>query len=201
MASDILAIGMDHYFDQEPMQVHALKTSNTEMIAIFKQAKVLLFSNAAILLSTLALCPPWTWLMVTVFFGPAFVWDFKLLIFGGQRHQKKQEQSNQKAEEKAFSIKRIPGMKAVLIGIIRGCVLWPHPSYPRLTVSRFSCGTFAVVNSVLARSIPAAANNPSIWNPIQIIVWSTINRACHAVRRTGFVVLRDPALTMSAPCR
>ena len=45
VASDILAIGMDHYFDQAPMLSYALKTGNSEMTAIFKQAKVLLFSN------------------------------------------------------------------------------------------------------------------------------------------------------------
>ncbi len=113
---------MDHYFDQEPMQLYALKTGNSEMTAIFKQAKVLLFSSAALLLFALAVSPPWTWLMVTIFFGPAFIWDFKLLIFGGKRQQKKARQSDEKPAQKAFSIKRIPGMKAVLIGIIRGCV-------------------------------------------------------------------------------
>ncbi|RDX54494.1 hypothetical protein OH76DRAFT_1341061 [Lentinus brumalis] len=163
VASDILAIGMDHYFDQEPMQLYALKTGNSEMTAIFKQAKVLLFSSAALLLFALAVSPPWTWLMVTIFFGPAFIWDFKLLIFGGKRQQKKARQSDEKPAQKAFSIKRIPGMKAVLIGIIRGC------------------GTFAIVNSILARSLPVASSGPSIWNPTQIIIWSTINRACHAV--------------------
>ncbi|KAI0717388.1 hypothetical protein C8T65DRAFT_737973 [Cerioporus squamosus] len=164
VASDILAIGMDHYFDQEPMQLYAQKTGNSELTAIFKQAKVLLFTSAALLLFALAVSPPWTWLMVTIFFGPAFVWDFKLLIFGGKRQQKtKQQSADEKPAKKAFSIKRIPGMKAVLIGIIRGC------------------GTFAIVNSILAHSVPTASSGPSIWNPTQIIIWSTINRACHAV--------------------
>ncbi|TBU51453.1 hypothetical protein BD310DRAFT_834326 [Dichomitus squalens] len=159
VASDILAIGMDHYFDQAPMLSYAFKTSNSEMVAIFRQAKMLLYSNAALLLLALSLSPPLTWAMVTVFFGPAFVWDFKLFVFGGT--QKKTVEK--KAPKNAFTIKRIPGMKAILIGVIRGC------------------GTFAIVNSILARSFSAAPAGPSIWNPTQIIVWSTINRACHAV--------------------
>ncbi|RPD65484.1 hypothetical protein L226DRAFT_543270 [Lentinus tigrinus ALCF2SS1-7] len=164
VASDILAIGMDHYFDQEPMQMYALKTGNSEITAIFKQAKVLLLSNAALLLFTLALCPPWTTLMVIIFFGPAFIWDFKLLIFGGKGSQKKTKQSNEKPGKKFLSVKRIPGMKALLTGIIRGC------------------GTFAVVNAVLARAHPVVSNGPGgMWNPTQILIWSTINRTCHAV--------------------
>ena len=104
--------------------MHALKTSNTEMIAIFKQAKVLLYSNAVLLALALALSPPWTWAMVAIFFGPAFVWDFKLFMFGGRRQQKKPEEKKVKGagEKHAFTIKRIPGMKAVLIGVIRGYV-------------------------------------------------------------------------------
>ena len=125
VASDILAIGMDHYFDQAPMLSYALKTGNSEMTAIFKQAKVLLFSNAALLFLALALSPPWTWAMVTIFFGPAFVWDFKLFVFGGRRQMKKKLETAPDTTQKsggkpAFTIKRIPGMKAILIGIIRG---------------------------------------------------------------------------------
>ncbi|KAH9920003.1 uncharacterized protein BXZ73DRAFT_80238 [Epithele typhae] len=150
VASDILAIGMDHYFDQAPMLSYALKTGNSEMTSIFRQAKMLLYSNALLLLLALAVSPPWTWAMVAIFFGPAFVWDFKLFVFGGQKKPKKsvseeaQKPKPKSSDKPAFTIKRIPGMKAVLIGIIRGRA------------------------------------GPNIWNPTQIIVWSTINRAAHA---------------------
>ena len=119
---------MDHYFDQEPMQAYALKTGNSEMTAVFKQAKVLLLSNAVLLALALALSPPWTWAMVAIFFGPAFVWDFKLFVFGGKREPKKKVEKGpaSSGEKHAFTIKRIPGMKAVLIGIIRGYVRGIH---------------------------------------------------------------------------
>ena len=120
MASDILAIGMDHYFDQAPMLAYALKTGNSEMMSIFRQAQMLLYSNAALLLFALALSPPSTWVMVTIFFGPAFVWDFKLFVFGGKQQKKITEEKKDLPGKKTFSIKRIPGMKAILIGVIRG---------------------------------------------------------------------------------
>ncbi len=120
MASDILAIGMDHYFDQAPMLSYALKTGDSEMTAIFRQAKVLLFSSAGVLLFALALSPPSTWMMVTVFFGPAFVWDFRLFVSGGKRQKTKTAAEQKDSGKRAFTIKRIPGMKAILIGVIRG---------------------------------------------------------------------------------
>ena len=120
VASDILAIGMDHYFDQASMLSYALKTGNSELATIFRQAKVLLFSNAGLLLFALTLSPPSTWVMVTIFFGPAFVWDFKLFVFSGKKHKKTTEKKKVSPGKKAFSIKRIPGMKAILVGVIRG---------------------------------------------------------------------------------
>ena len=120
VASDILAIGMDHYFDQAPTLSYALKTGDSELATIFRQAKVLLFSNAGLLLFALALSPPSTWVMVTIFFGPAFVWDFKLFVFGGKQYKTTTEKKKDSPGKKAFSIKRIPGMKAILIGVIRG---------------------------------------------------------------------------------
>ena len=126
MASDILAIGMDHYFDQAPMLAYALKTGNSEMMSIFRQAQMLLYSNAALLLFALALSPPSTWVMVTIFFGPAFVWDFKLFVFGGGKPKEKKVQEKKVPEKNAFTIKRIPGMKAILIGVIRGYVCFHY---------------------------------------------------------------------------
>ncbi|RDX54510.1 hypothetical protein OH76DRAFT_1430012 [Lentinus brumalis] len=160
VSSDILAIGLDHYFDQKPMQLYALKTENREMTAIFNQAKLLLVTSAILLLFALASSPAWTCVMVTVFLAPALLWDFRLFTFGDKRQRKHNWRSDDSSGRNAFSIKRIPGMKAVIIGIIRGC------------------GTFAVVNSILTHS---TSSDPSIWDPTQIIIWSTINRACHAV--------------------
>ncbi|OBZ78271.1 hypothetical protein A0H81_01920 [Grifola frondosa] len=159
VASDILAIGIDHYFDQAAMLSYALKTGNREMASIFTQARVLLFSNAALLFIALALSPPWTWAMVVIFFGPAFVWDFRLFAFGPRLRKEKRKDE----QKKEFTIKRVPGMKAVFIGVIRGC------------------GTFAIVNSILSHSMSDSSSATELWSPVQIILWSTINRACHAV--------------------
>jgi len=169
VASDILAIGLDHYFDQADSMKYAEKTGNREMGSVFTQARALLFSSVALLMIAMILSPPSTWLMVAIFFGPAFVWDFKLFVFGGSKKAKKTGAPPAKTDQKknAFTIKRIPGMKAIMIGVIRGC------------------GTFAVVNSVLSKTIPQSAPvvaaSAAMWSPSQIIIWSTINRACHAV--------------------
>lgn len=111
---------MDHYFDQAAMLMYAKKTGNREMNSVFNQARALLFTNAVLLLVALVLSPPLTWAMVAIFFGPAFVWDFKLFAYG----QSPKTNIDGKADKskKTFTIKRIPGMKAVLIGIIRGFV-------------------------------------------------------------------------------
>lgn len=122
VTGDILAIGLDHYFDQKPMQVYAMKSGNREMTTIFKQAKHLLLWSTALLIVALALSPPWTWVMCSIFLAPALLWDFKLFVSGGKRQRKQDRQSDERTEKKAYSIKRIPGMKAIIIGIIRGYV-------------------------------------------------------------------------------
>ncbi|TFK78539.1 hypothetical protein K466DRAFT_668406 [Polyporus arcularius HHB13444] len=159
VSSDILAIGMDHYFDQAPMLTHALKTGNAQMRTIFRKAKVLLLSSASLLIFALTLSPPSTWAMVSIFFGPAFVWDFNLFMMGGRQRGSPKTTT----QKKAFRIKRIPGTKALLIGVIRGC------------------GTFYIVRSVLGELSSSQGHNLDVWNPSQIVIWSTINRACHAV--------------------
>ncbi|RPD58888.1 hypothetical protein L226DRAFT_515361 [Lentinus tigrinus ALCF2SS1-7] len=157
VSSDILAIGMDHYFDQAPMHSYALETHNAQMRTVFRKAKVLLLSSASLLVFSLIMSPLSTWMMVAIFFGPAFVWDFNLFMMGGRQR----DSPKTTTQKKAFTIKRIPGTKAILIGIIRGC------------------GTFAIVRSVLGMTSPSHSH--SVWTPAQIVIWSTINRACHAV--------------------
>ena len=116
VSSDILAIGMDHYFDQAPMLEYALKAHHVQMRTVFRKAKVLLLSSASLLVFALTVSPPSAWAMVALFFGPAFVWDFNLFMMGGRQRGSPKTT----VQKKGFTIKRIPGTKAVLIGVIRG---------------------------------------------------------------------------------
>ncbi|KAG2129308.1 hypothetical protein BD769DRAFT_1455608 [Suillus cothurnatus] len=101
-------------------------------------------------------CPISTLLTTAAFVAPALLWTtpisfnkFALILrhlLGRFRRDKHQPS----ASAPVLVIKRIPGMKAIFNGIIRGC------------------GIYTVVLSVLS-------------GVVQLIVWSTVNRSCHAI--------------------
>ncbi|KAG2111890.1 hypothetical protein BD769DRAFT_1364710, partial [Suillus cothurnatus] len=59
-------------------------------------------------------------------------------------------------------IKRVPGMKAIFDGIIRGY------------------GLFLVVHSTFQLSWQSVNNAPP-WTIIETVIWSTVNRTCHCI--------------------
>ncbi|OCH86644.1 hypothetical protein OBBRIDRAFT_689371, partial [Obba rivulosa] len=163
--SDIIAMSMDHYFDHIPSLAAARKIGDITTVSTFTQARILLATSVALLFTTLLLSPPLTWAAVVLFFGPAFIWNFDLskpsslrgdISVGGER-------KTERGHRGRFSVKRIPGMKAVLDGVIRGG------------------GIFAVNYSMHARAAPRITGSPQIWSARQIVIWSTINHICHSV--------------------
>lgn len=139
-------MGLDHYKDHTSQRLLAQHSGDTDIILAFSWAHKFLLLNAIVLLATLASSGIKTIILTAIFVIPALLWNTPIGTYGLSR--------------RTLIIKRIPGLKAVLVGVIRGC------------------GTFLVVRSVLP--------NPSIqwqgqWSPMQIVVWTTLNRTCHAV--------------------
>ncbi|KAF8884285.1 hypothetical protein CPB84DRAFT_1685923 [Gymnopilus junonius] len=162
VASDIVTIGLDHYNDQASSLECAKQTANNNVLNLFSRAKMLLIVSAVLLLAALSLCPPATWAITACFVTPALLWD-TTLFYWRTPVRRNREKKNDDAK-RGFVIKRIPGMKAIFIGIIRGC------------------GTYAVVRSILSNSTSIGGTGSSgPWSPHEIVIWSTINRACHAV--------------------
>ncbi|KAG1732970.1 hypothetical protein EDB19DRAFT_1732357 [Suillus lakei] len=165
VTSDILAMGADHLKDKE----EEFKNANDPRIASwFVYARTFLTASAVLLALALSQCPISTLLTTAVFVAPALLWttpiSFKkfglisrhLGRFGKDKHQPS-------TSAPTLVIKRIPGMKAIFNGIIRGC------------------GIYTVVLSVLSGSGNLTDTLPSPWSVIQLIVWSTVNRSCHAI--------------------
>ncbi|KAG0694859.1 hypothetical protein DFH29DRAFT_1083630 [Suillus ampliporus] len=168
--SDILAIGGDHLKDREDeFSSHHKNANDRHLTSWFGYARTFLTVSAVLLALALLLCPISTLFTTAVFAVPAFLWTtpidlkrFGLIlkrligISGEKEHQPPTSAS-------ALVIKRIPGMKAIFNGIIRGC------------------GTYIVVLTVLSGSGSLTNVLPSPWSSVQLIVWSTVNRTCHAV--------------------
>ncbi|KAG1753492.1 hypothetical protein EDB19DRAFT_1669549 [Suillus lakei] len=107
---------------------------------------------------------------LALFAAPAFLWATPLEFgwigtvlkrFTRTNYDQEAEYDSPKSNE-PFIIKRVPGMKAIFDGIIRGC------------------GTFFVVHSTLQLSWNSA-HNALPWTIIETIVWSTVNRTCHCI--------------------
>jgi len=162
ISSDILAIGMDHYFDYRPSLKLATETADNAVLGVFNCALFMLISSAVVLAVALLCSPPLTWAMVAILFGPAFIWDLDLLYIFRSLWPNNTWLSD---GQKKLSVKRIPGIKGLLIGIIRGG------------------GTFAVVYSVLTplASASGAVAHSQMWTTKQIVIWSIVNRGCHSV--------------------
>ncbi|OCH87209.1 hypothetical protein OBBRIDRAFT_782023 [Obba rivulosa] len=166
ITSDILAVGMDHYFDYGSSLVFARAAGDAAMMSTFAQARILLVFSTVLFIVALSCSPLLTWVAVATFFGPAFLWDVDLVQLFCRLNVKYLDKSYVKKpnDRTKLSIKRIPWIKALLDGVIRGC------------------GTFAVVYSILASTAPARVYADwQMWTASEIIVWSTLNRACHSV--------------------
>ncbi|KAG1871514.1 hypothetical protein F4604DRAFT_1583304 [Suillus subluteus] len=170
VTSDILAMGADHLKDkEEEFSSDCNNTNNPRLASWFIYARTFLATSAALLALALSQCPISTLLTTAAFVAPALLWTtpisftkFALIsrcllgMFGGDKHQPS-------TSAPVLVIKRIPGMKAIFNGIIRGC------------------GIYAVVLSVLSGSGNLTNTLPSPWSVVQLIVWSTVNRSCHAI--------------------
>ncbi|KAG0699996.1 hypothetical protein DFH29DRAFT_854073 [Suillus ampliporus] len=167
VTADILAIGADHLKDQEEEFASNHNNAKDQRLAsLFTCARTFLTISAVFLALALFLCPISTLLTTAAFVVPALFWTtpinlpkFGLILKRLIRISERQPPTS----ASTLVIKRIPGMKAIFNGIIRGC------------------GTYAVVLTVLSGS--GSLNNalPSPWTGVQLIVWSTVSRTCHAI--------------------
>ncbi|KAG2078516.1 hypothetical protein BDR04DRAFT_1086912 [Suillus decipiens] len=134
-SSDILAMGADHLKDkEEEFSSDRNNVNDPRLASWFIYARTFLTANTRFALISKRL----------------------LKKFGRDKHQPY-------TSAPVFVIKRIPGMKAIFNGIIRGC------------------GIYTVVFSVLSGSGNLTNTLPSPWSVAQLIVWSTVNRTCHAI--------------------
>ncbi|KIK38329.1 hypothetical protein CY34DRAFT_15116 [Suillus luteus UH-Slu-Lm8-n1] len=170
VTSDILAMGADHLKDKEEEFSSDCNNANDPRLASwFVYARTFLTASAVLLALALSQCPISTLLTTATFVLPALLWTtpisfnkFGLISrrllgrFGGNNHQPPL------ASAHTLVIKRIPGMKAIFNGIIRGY------------------GIYTIVRSVLSGSGNLTTTLPSPWSFVQLIVWSTVNRSCHA---------------------
>ncbi|KAG0703672.1 hypothetical protein DFH29DRAFT_850074 [Suillus ampliporus] len=169
---DIIAIIIDHLMDQEEAVAAAGAEFVKRFTPLINLGRAFLALNTAALVIALSQCPPETTMVTAVFAAPAFLWatpikpqriGAMLKNFMGVNNVKEGESPAPKSSG-SLVIKRVPGMKAVFNGVIRGC------------------GVFFVVNSALQVSRPldqVSAAPP--WIILEAIIWSTVNRTCHAV--------------------
>ncbi|KAG2356150.1 hypothetical protein BDR07DRAFT_1492288 [Suillus spraguei] len=170
VTADILVMGADHLKDKEEEFLSDCNNVNDPRLASwFIYARIFLTANTVLFAWALSQCPISTLLTTAAFIAPALLWTtpisfekFALIsrrllrMFGKDKRQ-------HYTPAPVLVIKRIPGMKAIFNGIIRGC------------------GAYTVVFSVLSGSGNLTNTLPSPWSVIQLIVWSTVNRTCHAI--------------------
>ncbi|KAG0701459.1 hypothetical protein DFH29DRAFT_564828 [Suillus ampliporus] len=168
--SDILAIGSDHLKDQESefLSAHHNADGENNIASWFTYARTFLTASAVLLALALFLCPVSTLLTTAVVVAPALLWttpiDFNKFEFVLKRLLGKSGRAERPSTSMpVLVIKRIPGMKAIFNGLIRGC------------------GLYAIVFSALSGSGSLTDALPSPWTATQVIVWSTVNRTCHAI--------------------
>ncbi|KAG2031356.1 hypothetical protein BDR03DRAFT_905071 [Suillus americanus] len=170
VTSDILAMGADHLKDkEEEFSSDCNNADDPRLTSWFIYARTFLTASAVLLALALSQCPFSTFLTTAVFVAPALLWTtpisfkkFALIsrhLFGRLGEDKHQPSTT----APVLVIKRIPGMKAIFNGIVRGC------------------GIYTVVLSVLSGSGNLTSMLPSPWSVVQLIVWSTVNRSCHAI--------------------
>ncbi|KAG2116811.1 hypothetical protein DEU56DRAFT_839905 [Suillus clintonianus] len=167
---DILAVGVDHFKDQE-IDIRACGAAVVKRFApLFYFARIFLVLNASLLVIALCQSPPKMTIVTAVFTAPAFLWATPLypqrigaVMERFIRAKHVQEVGhNSSIPGGPFIIKRIPGMKAIFNGIIRGC------------------GIFFVVHSAL-QELWKSDYNALPWSIIETVIWSTVNRICHSI--------------------
>lgn len=167
---DILAVSIDHLKDQEVAAGAWGAAVMKRFTPLFHLAYIFLALNMSLLVMALCRSPPKMALVTAVFTAPAFLWatpiDFRWIGTVSKRfiranYDQEVEYDSPKSNG-PFVIKRVPGMKAIFDGIIRGC------------------GTFFVVYSALQLSWQSAHDTPP-WTIIETIIWSTVNRTCHCI--------------------
>ncbi|KAG1841822.1 hypothetical protein DFJ58DRAFT_748357 [Suillus subalutaceus] len=152
MTCDILVIGVDHLKDQEVV-INALGAASMKRFTPM--------FHLALKVHQKRRSSP------VVFTTPAFLWTTPLDLQWIGRVLKRfalvnYDQEDSPGSKNPFIIKRVPGMKAILDGIIRGY------------------GLFLVVHSALQLSWQSANNAPP-WTIFETIIWSTVNRTCHCI--------------------
>jgi hypothetical protein len=120
--------------DQEVVISALGSTVMKRFTLLFHLARIFLALNVSLLVIALCQSPPKTTLVTAVFTAPAFLWatPFDLRHIGAvlkgfiwAKYDQKVEHDSPISNE-PFVIKRVPGMKAIFDGIIRGYVLL-HP--------------------------------------------------------------------------
>lgn len=148
-SADYIGYGLDHYLDQAPVYAQARELDDRDVLSVFSRARIYLILNAAALLIGLLCCPPSTWVLVACILVPALLWNTPLFDWpavtsiGDAKH--------------TFVLKRVPVMKAVFVGVIRGS------------------GFFPVIWSVMSAPVSRT------WDPVRLMVWSTINWTCMSI--------------------
>ncbi|KAG1855972.1 hypothetical protein F4604DRAFT_1590582 [Suillus subluteus] len=170
LTCDILTVSVDHLKDQEVV-IGALGAADMKRFTpLFRLARVFLALNASLLVMALCQSPSEVTFITAVFTTPAFLWvtPFDLQWIG--RVLKRFIRANYDQEvgydsprsKEPFIIKRIPGVKAILDGIIRSCM------------------PFLVVHSALQLSWQSAHKAPP-WTITETMIWSIVNRICHCI--------------------
>lgn len=158
--ADYIGFGFDHYLDNRPILLRAREAGEADIVTVFWRARFALTSAAILLAVALILSPLSTWIITATLLVPALLWDTPLFYWRQPAVQLSEKAKGETEEPRSgFAIKRIPGMKPVIVGVIRGC------------------GYYAVIRSVVAALYP---NGPVMrsWDPIQLVIWSTINWTC-----------------------
>ncbi|KZT66958.1 hypothetical protein DAEQUDRAFT_729759 [Daedalea quercina L-15889] len=165
--SDYIAIGLDHYLEHRAV-ARADDALPVRSSTVFRVAKGLLAASAVLLLAVLLSCPPRTWFEIAVCFGPAFVWDVDVSRYvrrwvGTSPVSGTASSDAKGTRRRIWSVKRIPGVKALLVGFIR------------------VYGTYAIIRSCMDPSSPSAQSHSDAWTRAQFFLWSVVDRTCHAV--------------------
>ncbi|KAG2063445.1 hypothetical protein BDR04DRAFT_1062750 [Suillus decipiens] len=170
MTCDFLTVSADHLKDQE-VAIGALGAAVTKRFTpLFYLARILLALNVPPLIMALYRSPLEVMLVTAIFTMPAFLWATPLDLgrIGAVLKRFILSKSDEEVEydslrsNKPLIIKRVPGLKAILDGIIR------------------SCGIFFVVRSALQLPWQSAYHAPP-WTIIETVVWSMVNRIGHCI--------------------
>ncbi|KAG2338051.1 hypothetical protein BDR05DRAFT_1044880 [Suillus weaverae] len=161
---DILAVGIDHYKDQEVIIGACGVAVVKHFASLFYLARMFLALNASLLVLALCQSSPKTTIVTAVFTTSAFLWATPLDLlqrFIPPKHGQEVMDSSS-VSGAPFIIKRVPGMKAIFNSIIQGC------------------GIFFVAHSAL-QALWKSDFNTLPWTIIQIVIWSTVNHIGHSI--------------------